>query len=476
MASRLFADFDPVSESQWKMKIQMDLKGADYNQTLVNTTADGIHIKPIYHRDTAPQIQVPSHANDSNDWYVSQKIYGGNATAANKKAIDAIHRGAQGIALLIPHADVDLEELFKDLPQHGIQVHLPFFDLNFIEKVYHLRPQVYVHIDVIHQLARYGNWFVNKDQDLRDYGTFLKKFDRYFSNITVNTSTYQEAGATVVQELAYYLAHLNEYLMAYCDGVSRYGVDLKYAFAKAENTSNKAATKPQKRVNIDTTVGSNYFIEIAKYRVYRILTKTLGDAYGLHLSCYITATPGLRNKSLLDYNVNMLRTTTECMSAVLGGADTVHNLPYDSFFNKENEFGDRIARNQLLILKEEAYLNKVSNAADGAYYINALVKELADKALDVFKSLENSGGFISALFEGTIQRKIKESDRKEREAFDNKEKILVGVNKFPNEAQPLQSSYEILPFQKIETRKTLIAPIVPKRIAEDLEKSKMPKE
>ena len=143
--------------------------------------------------------------------------------------------------------------------------------------------------------------------------------------------------------------------------------------------------------------------------------------------------------------------------------------------NKENEFGNRIARNQLLILKEEAYLNKVANAADGAYYINSLTKELSEKALEILKTIENGGGMIQALFEGTIQRKIKESDTAERELLKKGGKTLVGVNKFPNAEQPLKKEYEILPFQKIEARKTLIQPITIKRLAEDLEKNQMPK-
>jgi methylmalonyl-CoA mutase len=463
MKKRLFEDFKPVSEAAWKQKIQMDLKGADYNETLVTATPEGIHIKPIYHQDTAPVIDLPNKGTKTNDWYISQKIYCGNARAANKKALNVLSRGAEGILLDIPSADIDLEILLKDLPEIGIQVHPRFMDLDFLKKLHSFRPKAYVHLDPIHQLASDGNWFKNQDQDLKYHAAFLTAFNGYFSNITINTSRYQQAGATATQELAYYAAHLNEYLNKYCDTAKEHDAAVFSAFAKAE-----------KRINIDTTIGANYFMEIAKYRAYRILTKTIGNAYGLTLSCYITATPSLRNKSLLDYNVNLLRTTTECMSAVLGGADTIHNLPYDAFFHKENEFGDRIARNQLLILKEEAYLNKVSNVADGTYYINTLTKELTEKSLEIFKTIEQAGGFIQSLFEGTIQRKIKESDSIERDALKKGTKTLVGVNKFQNADLPLQKEYEILPFQKIEPRKTLITPITTKRLAEELEKSQLP--
>lgn len=480
MKKRLFDDFQPVSESQWKQKIQMDLKGADYNETLVTPTPEGINIKPIYHADSAPAIDIPQRGTQNNDWYISQKIYCGNASAANKKALNVLERGAEGILLDIPHIDVDLAVLLKDLPEVGIQVHPRFLDLDFLKKLHKFKPKAYVHLDIIHQLASTGNWFENQKLDHEKHSSFLNMFDGYFSNITVNTSSYQQAGTTVTQELAYYCAHLNEYLNHYCDTSKKHDEGVYLAFKERSDEEVHAersrSTKAEKRINIDTSIGANYFMEIAKYRAYRILTKTLGNAYGIKdLGCYITATPSLRNKSLLDYNVNLLRTTTECMSAVLGGADTVINLPYDAFFNKENEFGDRIARNQLLVLKEEAYLNKVANAADGTYYINALTKELTEKALEIFKTIEKAGGFVQSLFEGTIQRKIKESDTAERELLKSNKKILVGVNKFPNTDLPLKKEYEILPFQKIEPRKTLVTPIAAKRLAEDLEKGEMSK-
>lgn len=464
MKKSLFTDFTPVSEAAWKLKIQMDLKGADYNKTLVTPTADGINIKPIYHQDSAPVIDMPHRGTQNNDWYISQKIYCGNPNAANKKTLNVLSRGAEGVLLDIPNPDIDLEVLLKDLPQVGIQVHPQFIDLEFLEKLHDIRPTAYVHLDIIHQLASSGNWFKNQKSDYEKHASFLNSFKGYFSNLTINTSAYQQAGATVTQELVYYVAHLNEYLNHYCDSSKQHDEKVYSAFAKAE-----------KRINIDTSIGTNYFMEIAKYRAYRVLTKTLGDAYGLDLGCYITASPSLRNKSLLDYNVNLLRTTTECMSAVLGGADTIHNLAYDAFFNKENEFGDRIARNQLLILKEEAYLNKVTNAADGTYYINTLTKEITDKALEIFKTIEKAGGFVQSLFEGTIQRKIKERDHTERELLDKGEKTLIGVNKYPNAALPLKKEYEILPFLKKEPRKTLVTPIAAKRLSEDIEKSQMPK-
>lgn len=461
MNKKLFQDFDPISETQWKQKIQFDLKGADYNQTLVTETADGIHVKPFYHRENSQSHNIPYSATQTGEWYISQKIKAYHATTANKKAQDVLKRGAQGVILVIPNKEIDPAVLLADLPAVGIQIHLQFLDQHYIDIVHRLLPKAYVHIDVIYQLASDGNWFMSKNKDLNFYRDFISNYKGYFSNITINTSVYQQAGATVVQELAYYLAHLNEYLNVLDDSKAIHLFDGKKEI--------------HKRVNIDAVTGSDYFFEIAKYRAYRVLTKALGNQYGIDLGCYISASPSLRNKSLLDYNVNLLRTTTESMSAVLGGADTVYNLPYDDFFNKPNEFGERIARNQLLILKEEAYFDKTGNPAEGSYYIETITEQLVQQALELFKTIEKAGGMITSLFEGTIQRKIKESDTRDRSAFTHNDKILVGANKYPNESLPLEKKYQILPFLKIKPRKTLVTPLVAKRITEDLEQSKMPK-
>jgi methylmalonyl-CoA mutase len=224
------------------------------------------------------------------------------------------------------------------------------------------------------------------------------------------------------------------------------------------------------------TVGTNYFFEIAKLRALRLLFKTLATEYNHNFDCHINATPTKRNKTLYDYNVNMLRTTTECMSAILGGADAVANLPYDALYHKDNEFGDRISRNQLLILKHESYFDKVNNPADGAYYIETLTVQLAEKALELFKDIERNGGLISQLIDGTIQRKINESGQKEQEFFDSGKEVLLGTNKYPNKNDQMKNDLELYPFVKQNARKTLITPIIEKRLAEKVEQERLSQE
>ena len=249
-------------------------------------------------------------------------------------------------------------------------------------------------------------------------------------------------------QLAYSLAHVNEYLNYFGD-------------------------KIKNQICFNVSVGTNYFFEIAKLRALRILWRTLANEYKINPECIIFVSPSKRNKTIYDYNTNMLRTTTECMSAIIGGADTISNLPYDSIFHKTNEFGDRISRNQLLILKNESYLSKVDNPADGAYYIESLTSQISEKVLALFKDIEANGGFFKQLKEGTIQRKIKEAAKMEQEKFDMKEEILLGSNKHPNLNDKMKDHLELYPFVKIKKRKTFIEPIIESRLAEKLEQERL---
>jgi methylmalonyl-CoA mutase len=268
--------------------------------------------------------------------------------------------------------------------------------------------------------------------------------------LTINSGTYQNAGANMVQQLAYILGQVNEY------------------FNRIPNLNQP--------ITIEVSVGTNYFFEIAKLRALRLLFSTLTKEYNHYADCHIIATPTKRNKTLYDYNVNMLRTTTECMSAILGGADSIANLPYDALYHKDNEFGDRIARNQLLVLKHESYFDKVNNAAEGAYYIESLTEQLAEKALLLFKDIEANGGLITQLIEGNIQKKISESAAKEQELFDSGKEVLLGTNKYPNKNDKMKHDLELYPFVKQNPRKTLISPIIEKRLAEKLEQERLSQE
>ena len=453
MSKQLFSDFPEVSSKQWKQLIQVDLKGEDYNDTLIWKTNEGIHVKPFYHADEFKSL--PNICNTkATEWKICQTIFVANVEKSNKKAVDAIERGAESIKFILPTEDVIIKDLLVNinLSETTIFFECLFLSSEFVKQFnfFPSKEQIHIQTDIIGNLARSGNWFKNLKEDHRHFEEIIKDSSAF----SVDISLYQNAGATMVQQLAYALAHANEYLN-HLDSIIA------------------SVAKQSFSITFNVSVGTNYFFEIAKLRALRQLWSTLASEYGFRTDCQINVTPTKRNKTLYDYNTNMLRTTTECMSAILGGADTICNLPYDAIYHKDNEFGERIARNQLLILKHESYFNAVNNPSDGAYYIESLTEQLAEIALSLFKDIEANGGFLHQLKEGIIQKKIKESAAKEQEQFNKGDIILLGTNKHPNNSERMKEDLELYPFVKINPVKTLIEPIIERRLSETIEQNRL---
>ncbi len=453
MSKPLFNEFSEVSSKQWKQLIQFDLKGADYNDTLIWKTNEGINVKPFYHADEFVLLPNISETK-ATQWKICQTIFVANVEKSNEKAVDAIERGAESIKFILPSEDIVIKDLLVNINLMNTTIYFEcqFLSSEFVKQFNFIPSKENIHIqtDIIGNLAKSGNWFTNLQDDHLQFENIVKDTNAF----SINVALYQNAGATMVQQLAYALAHANEYLN-----------HLNHEIADE--------TKQSFQVTFNVSVGTNYFFEMAKLRALRHLWSTLADEYSFNTEGHIVAVPTKRNKTLYDYNTNMLRTTTECMSAILGGTNAICNLPYDSIYHKDNEFGERIARNQLLILKHESYFDAVNNPADGAYYIESLTEQLAEKALALFKDIEANGGFLHQLKEGIIQKKIKESATKEQEQFDKGETILLGTNKHPNKQDRMKEDLELYPFVKTNPVKTLIQPIIEKRLAEMLEQERL---
>jgi len=456
MSKLLFNEFDPVTSKQWKQKIQFDLKGADYNDTLIWKTNEDIDVKPFYHIDEFKESFKTSNTKVTQ-WKICQSIFVADVKRSNKKALNAIERGAESIKFIIPNEDVSINDLIKNLDSASTALYFEFQFLSekFIDQFSEIskNENIFVQTDIIGNLAKNGNWFNSQQEDHTKFNSIVKKTN----SISIDMSLYQNSGANMVQQLAYGISHANEYLNHFDEILSE-------------------EQKQSLKIIFNVAVGTNYFFEIAKLKALRILWETLATEYQINSDCHIMATPTKRNKTLYDYNTNMLRTTTECMSAILGGSNTICNLSYDSIYHKDNEFGERIARNQLLVLKHESYFDKVNNPSDGAYYIETLTKQLAEKSLELFKNIETNSGFLKQLKDGTIQRKIKESADKEQKQFDEGNNILLGSNKYPNPNDKMKHELELYPFVKTNQRKTLIEPIIEKRLAEKLEQERLKKE
>lgn len=453
MAEQLFNNFEQVSSKQWKQQIQYDLKGADYNETLVWESPEGIKIKPFYHADETAEPLYSS--NKSESFSICQNIFVFDVEKSIRRSLETLQRGAESLRFTIQDATIDVAKLVETLPLEKTVVYfnLEFLNLEFVQKLNEIAQKrnatFYILLDPINQLAKDGNWFTDLNSDFNVLNQ-IKSTCTAVNFLAIDGTLYQNAGATMVQQIAYIASHATEY------------------FNRIENLSGT--------IVVEVAVGSHYFFEIAKIRALRLVLESVAAEFNPELKFHILTTPSKRNKTLYDYNVNLLRTTTECMSAILGESDSVANLPYDALYHKENEFGDRIARNQLLVLKHESYFDKVNNPADGAYYIENITQQMAEKALSLFKEIETAGGFITQLIEGTIQKKTQESAAKEQELFDSGKEVLLGTNKYPNKDDRMSHDLELFPFVKTKPRKTLITPIIEKRLAEKMEKERLDNE
>lgn len=451
MDTTLFSEFESVSSKQWKQKIQFELKGADYNESLIWNSPENIKVKPFYHQDDLQDI-LPVKTN-ATEFKICQNIFVYDLEKSIERALESISRGAESIRFSIENEKIDVKKLLEKLPLESCAIYfnLGFISIDFLTKIETIaqkrNAKIYSNLDPIGQLAKEGNWFKTDEKDNFETLNSLSKTVSKSSIISINGTLYQNAGANMVQEIAYSLAHANEYL----NRISNFNQPIVFQIS----------------------VGTNYFFEIAKLRALRILFHLVAKEYHPDLECHLLVTPTKRNKTIYDYNVNMLRTTTECMSAIIGGADAIANLPYDALYHKDNEFGDRIARNQLLVLKNESYFDKVNNPADGTYYIESITNQLAEKALVLFKDIEANGGFLKQLNEGIIKRKIQESADKEQELFDSGKEVLLGTNKYPNKDDKMKHDLELFPFVKVKPRKTLITPIIERRLAEKMEQERL---
>jgi len=447
MSNYITENFQPTSEAAWKQKIQVDLKGADYNETLLTNTNEGITIKPIYHLDSFEKLDIPT---TESDFKICETILITTEVETNKIALNVTSRGATSLKFVCKEV-FNIEQLFEGLSGKKIefQFDLKFLSFDFVQKLsnYLANETVFYNIDIIGNFAKTGNWYSSLKEDFKEVEKILKINSKTVF-LSVNSTIYQNAGANTVQQVAYTLNHVNEYL-------SNFGSEIA------------------EKIQFNFAIGSNYFFEISKIRAFRYLYNLILKNYDTSAEAKIFAEPTLRNKTIYDYNVNLLRTTTEGMSAILGGANTISNMAYDALFHNFNEFGSRIGRNQLLILKEESYFNNAQYIATDSYYIEAVTKQIAEKALDIFKDIEASGGFLSQLKEGTIQRKISENAQKEQTQFDKGKLVLLGTNKYPNDLDKMKNDLEINPFLEKKSNKTLTTPIISKRLAETLEQKRL---
>ncbi|MDL2213544.1 methylmalonyl-CoA mutase small subunit [Bacteroides sp. OttesenSCG-928-N06] len=451
---KLFSDFPPVSTEQWMEKVTADLKGADFEKKLVWKTNEGFKVKPFYRMvdleglkttDALPgEFPYLRGTKKNNVWLVRQEIHVDNAAEANAKALDILSKGVDSLSF---HVKADaLSAEFIETLLNGIEA--PAIELNFSTCQGHV-------VKLAELLVAY---FQKMEYDVKEirgsinYDYFDKMLTRgkekgdfiqtckdlietiqplpFFKVLNVHAISLNNAGAYISQELGYALAWGNEYM----DQLFSAGVPVSFI---------------AKRIKFNFGISSNYFMEIAKFRAARLLWANIVSLYnpgclrdcdnkGENGECRCAAKMAIHaetssyNLTLFDAHVNLLRTQTEAMSAAIAGVDSMTVTPFDKAYQTPDDFSERLARNQQLLLKEESHLDKVVDPAAGSYYIENLTVAIAKQAWDIFLKVQEEGGFYAAIKAGSVQRDINETGKNRHKAVAQRREVLLGTNQYPN--------------------------------------------
>ena len=378
----LFSDFPPVSTQEWMDKITTDLKGADFEKKLIWKTNEGFSVRPFYRNEDLEPLSylgslpgefpfVRSNFTNSNQWKIRQEIVVTEIKSANKKALELLNNGIDSLGFQFKGEELisesNLVALLKDIVVEAIELNFTTTHGNkkLVEALSLALKQLKcndaqvdgsINLDPLGKLTITGST-CSTIEALFDYTKEVveaaKKFPK-FKTVSVNARHFNNAGSTIVQELAFGLSMGAEYL----NQLTSRGLTIDQAAGA---------------MKFNFGIGSNYFMEIAKFRAARLLWAKIVEAYKPASTdvckMHIHAETSEWNKTVFDPNVNMLRTQTEAMSAALAGVESITVLPYDITFKASDAFSERIARNQQLLLKEESHFDKIVDVAGGSYYI-----------------------------------------------------------------------------------------------------------
>jgi len=445
MAEKLFTEFPPVSTEQWDAVITKDLKGADYEKKLVWKTHEGFSVRPYYRAENLGDIkslgEMPGQfpfvrgIKNDNNWLTRQDIcLCIGIEKANEEALDILNKGVESLGFILADEKAlsveQMEALLKGIsipaveinfrkccPKHSAETLKSF--LAVVEKQGVKPEEVRASFDFspLHRLTVRGTFCEEKA-----YGYLaeaVKMVAAYPKIRVINVQAYDfnDAGSSLVQELAFGVAIGNEYIAK----LGELGI---------------GAEEVARRMKFTFGISSNYFMEIAKFRAARVVWANIVRAWGVESDCackmHVHAVTSQWNQTVYDAYVNMLRDTTETMSAAIAGVDSIEVLPFDHAFRAPGEFSNRIARNVQSILKEESHFNKIVDPAAGSYYVEELTQSIIDAAWKLFKEVEEKGGYTEAFKAGFVQEQVKAVSDKKDKLLAQRRETLLGSNQYPN--------------------------------------------
>jgi methylmalonyl-CoA mutase len=453
---KLFSDFAPVTTEKWMEKVTADLKGADFEKKLVWKTNEGFKVKPFYRMEDLEGLKTTEALpgvfpylrgtkKDNNEWLVRQEIrVETTPEAANAKALDILNKGVDSLSFSIKAKDLSaayIETLLKDIMADCVE--LNFYTCQghvvelagllveyFSKKGYDLtKLQGSIGFDYMDKMLTRGKEKGDMVEIAKALIEATKALPKY-RVLNVSAIALNNAGSYISQELGYALAWGSEYM----DKLTEAGLEPAVV---------------AKKIKFHFGISSNYFLEIAKFRAARMLWANIVAAYHPHCGgdcknksaegecrcaakMRIHAETSTFNLTLFDAYVNLLRTQTEAMSAALAGVDSMTVTPFNKTYETPDEFSERLARNQQLLLKEESHFDKVVDPAAGSYYIENLTVSIAKQAWELFLAVQEQGGFYAALKAGTVQAAVNESNKARHKAVAQRREVLLGTNQYPN--------------------------------------------
>ena len=450
---KLFTDFPPISKEEWKEQVVKDLKGKDFDKLNWKTYED-LTISPFYTKEDLISLnnQLSSIPGEfpfvrgsnpkTNEWKISQEISSNNIKNANKLAINSLAGGADCLMFNcsstvdgfsgIPIQDRDdMLNLLVGINIKNVETHfkcgssaiaLVSLYINEAKKrgANLNKLSGSVDFDPLKDLVLDGNFTNVEDNsfnELRELISYLSENMPEFRSLKIHSSQYIDSGSSITQELAYTLAAGVEYL----DRLTEMDLTVDQI---CEATS------------FSFSIGSNYFMEIAKLRAARLLWAQIIEQYSpkdeSSKLMSVEVTNSSWNKTIYDPYVNLLRGTVEAMAGALGGAGTIAVRPFDSEFKEADEFSLRMARNTQLLLKSESYLERVADPSAGSYYIENLTESIARESWNLFLEIEKQGGFLESLKSGLIQNSIEETRKSRDINIATRKDSFLGVNQYPN--------------------------------------------
>ncbi len=465
---RISDDFPVPTLNEWREVVEKDLKGADYEKKLLWKTPEGFTVKPLYTQEDLKNIEhlenLPGYypytrgtnplQNVNPGWQIRQDTMSASPEDVNQAIRDGLARGENAIGIRLDNAariglDGDHPDA-KDLcgrggctltSVNGLRIALQDIDLDrypitircgtsavpvlsmlvaLAEERGINRRVLFgaIECDPIRELVKYGSLRAPLSlmyREMADMVSFCQSNTPGIRSIMVNSQHWHNGGASTVQELGYTLSTGIEYLREMVNrGLSVDQAALATVFS--------------------FSVSTNLFMEVAKIRAARMLWAKIVKSFGSQSEdaqkMFIHARTSTFTKTKYDPYNNMLRSAVESFAAGVAGVDSMYVAPFDETLGRPDTFSSRIARNQQIILKEEAYLSRIVDPGAGSYYIESLTDSVAREAWSIIQETDAHGGMIACLKQGLPQQSVAATYSQRQKGLSTRRTPVVGITNY----------------------------------------------